>query len=132
MAPVDRRRAEHGRAAFVARVADVARRHNVPVAVGKKGMAGVLIPDLEEAGVVVVATSFDDLVQGSADFADAVETATVSHGAMPELDSAVLASRWRKVGDRRALDVRGADVSMLEAIVLARLISARIGPMIFT
>lgn len=119
VAPVDRRRAEHGRAAFVARVADVARRHGVPVAVGEKGMAGILIGDLEDAGVQVIPTSFDDLVQASADFADAVETAMLTHGAMPELDSAVLASRWRKVGDRRALDVRGADVSMLEAVTLA-------------
>jgi len=36
------------------------------------------------------------------------------------------------VGDRRALDVRGPDVSMLEAVALARLVSAQVGPMIFT
>ena len=131
VAPVDRRRAEHGRAAFVARVAEVALRHNAPVAVGERGMAGILIEDLEEAGVNVVRTSFDDLVQASADFADAVETGMVAHGAMPELDSAVLASRWRKVGDRRALDVRGADVSMLEAVALARLVSATPMPAIY-
>jgi len=70
--------------------------------------------------VTIARTSFDDLVQASADFADAVETATIWHGAMPELDAAVLASRWRKQGDRRALDVRGPDVSMLEAVALAR------------
>jgi hypothetical protein len=125
VAPVDRRRAEQGRAAFVARVAEVALRHRLPVAVGEKGMAGILIGDLEEAGVNVVRTSFDDLVQASADFADAVETGMLAHGAMPELDSAVLASRWRKVGDRRALDVRGADVSMLEAVTLATWLSSR-------
>lgn len=124
VAPVDRRRAEHGRAAFVARVAEVALKHQVPVAVGEKGMAGILIGDLEDAGVMVVRTSFDDLVQASADFADAVETGMVTHGAMPELDSAVLSSRWRKVGDRRALDVRGADVSMLEAVTLAKWLSS--------
>lgn len=125
VAPVDRRRAEYGRAGFVARVAEVAVRHDVPVAVGEKGMAGILIGDLEDAGVKVVRTSFDDLVQASADFADAVETGMLAHGAMPELDAAVLASRWRKVGDRRALDVRGADVSMLEAVALARLVAAQ-------
>ncbi len=123
VAPVDRRRAESGRAAFVAQVAEVALRHGLPVVVGEKGMAGILIGDLEEAGVIVVRTSFDDLVQASADFADAVETGMLTHGAMPELDAAVLASRWRKVGDRRALDVRGADVSMLEAVALARLVA---------
>jgi hypothetical protein len=88
-------------------------------------MAGVLIGDLRKAGVRVVETTFDDLVQASADFADAVDTAAVSHGAMPELDAAVNASRWRNVGDRRALDVRGTDVSMLEAVVLARHIAGR-------
>lgn len=124
VAPVDRRRAEHGRAGFVARVAEVALKHGLPVAVGEKGMAGVLIEDLELAGVQVVRTSFDDLVQASADFADAVDTGMVAHGAMPELDAAVLASRWRKVGDRRALDVRGPDVSMLEAVALAARLAA--------
>ena len=123
--PVDRRRAEHGRAAFVAGVAAAALKHRVPVAVGTRGMAGVLIGDLRKAGVRVVETTFDDLVQASADFADAVDTAAVSHGAMPELDAAVNASRWRNVGDRRALDVRGTDVSMLEAVVLARHIAGR-------
>jgi len=132
VAPVERMRADVGRAAFVARVADVARRHNAPVAVGEKGMAGVLIEALEEQGVYVVRTSFDDMVQASADFADAVDTGMLAHGGMPELDAAVLASRWRRVGDRRALDVRGPDVSMLEAVALARLVSAQVGPMIFT
>jgi hypothetical protein len=131
-APVERMRADQGRAAFVSRVADVARRHNAPVAVGEKGMAGVLIEALEDQGVYVVRTSFNDLVQASADFADAVDTGMLAHGAMPELDAAVLASRWRKVGDRRALDVRGPDVSMLEAVALARLVSSQVGPMIFT
>jgi len=125
VAPVDRRRAEHGRAAFVARVAEVALKHKVPVAVGEKGMAGVLIGDLEEAGVDVARTSFDDLVQASADLADAVDTGMLAHGAMSELDSAVLGSRWRKVNDRRTLNVRGADVSMLEAVALARLVAMR-------
>jgi len=125
VAPVDRCRAEHGRAAFVARVAEVASRHRLQVAVGEKGMAGILIEDLELAGVNVIRTTFDDLVQASANFSDAVETGMVAHGAMPELDSAVLSSRWRKVGDRRALDVRGADVSMLEAVVLAKWLADR-------
>jgi len=106
----------------VARVAQVAA-GGIPVAVAQKGMAGVLIRDLEDAGVYVIPTSIDDLVQASADFADAVETGMITHGAMQELDAAVLASRWRKIGDRRALEVRGPDVSMLEAVILARLMA---------
>jgi hypothetical protein len=121
--PVDRRRAEHGRAGFLERVAKAAA-GGTPVAIGAKGAAGVLIRDLEDMGVYVIPTTFDDLVQASDDFADAVETGLVRHGAMPELDAAVLASRWRTVGDRRLLDTRGADVSMLEAVMLARVLSA--------
>lgn len=120
---VDRRRAEHGRAAFIEKVAETSRRNNIPVGIGTKGMAGPLIEDLKTEGVWVVEHSFDDLVQASADFADAVDTGMVSHGAMPELDSAVLSSRWRKSGDRRVLDVRGGDVSMLEAVIHARRIA---------
>jgi hypothetical protein len=109
-----------GRAPFIARVVDVARRNNVEVVVGAKGMASVLIDDLVSSGVQIFQSTFDDLVQASADFLDAVESASISHGGMPELDAAVLASRWRTVGDRRALDVRGPDISMLEAVALAR------------
>lgn len=120
VAPVVRMRAEQGRSAFVSQVVDVAARNDLPVVIGEKGMAGVLIGDLEDQGVTVVRASFDDLVQSSADFLDAVESKAISHGAMPELDAAVLASRWRKVGDRRALEVRGHDISMLEAVAYAR------------
>jgi len=120
VAPAARGRADQGRGAFVAQVADIAIRNGLPVIVGAKGMAGVLIGDLEDAGVSVIPGSFEDFVQASSDIYDAVETGAIQHGAMPELDSAVLASRWRKVGDRRLLDVRGADVSMLEAAAYAR------------
>lgn len=113
-------RAELGRSLFVAKVAAISQKYGgLQVAIAEKGMAGTLIEDLEDAGVPVLRTSFNDHVQASADFADAVETAMISHGAMPELDSAVLRSRWRTVGDRRALDVRAGDVSMLEAAALA-------------
>jgi hypothetical protein len=119
VAPVERVRAEIGRALFVHKVAELSRKYDVQVAVAEKGMAGILIPDLQDVGVNLRITSFDDHVQASADFADAVDTAMIAHGGSPELDSAVLASRWRKIGDRRALDVRAGDVSMLEAVALA-------------
>jgi hypothetical protein len=131
--PVDRRRAEQGRASFVERVAAAAARYGVPVAVRSKGMAAVLAADLESAGVSVVEAGFDDFVQASADLADAVDTAMVAHGGSPELDAAVLASRWRRVGDRRALELRGPDVSMLEAVALARWAALyATGPLIFS
>lgn len=120
VAPSLRRRAELGKEFFVNLVVELAKPYDVPVVITQKGMAGHLIPDLEDAGVRVVPASIDDLVQASADFADAVETGTVAHAARPELDSAVLLSRWRKVGDRRNLEVRIGDVSMLEAVALAR------------
>jgi hypothetical protein len=131
VAPVLRWRAADGVAQFVRQVAEIATRRSLPVAVGAKGAAGFMIRDLEDANVYVIPTSFDDFVQASADFADAVETSMVAHGGMPELDAAVLASRWRKVGDRRALDARGADVSMLEAVALARLLAVTTTPAIY-
>jgi hypothetical protein len=103
----------------VKRVADYCSKYDVRVAVAAKGMAGPLIVDLEDAGVPVVATTFEDHVQASADFADLVETSMIAHAGSPELDAAVLMSRWRKQGDRRSLDVRVGDVSMLEAVALA-------------
>lgn len=123
VAPVLRWRAENGVRRFIEQVSEIAVRRGLPVAVGEKGAAGFMIRDLEDAGVYVIPTSFNDFVQASADFADAVETGMITHGAMPELDSAVIASRWRLVGDRRALDTRGSDVSMLEAVALARLLA---------
>jgi hypothetical protein len=131
VAPVLRWRAADGVPQFVRQVAEIATRRSLPVAVGAKGAAAFMIRDLEDANVYVIPTSFDDFVQASADFADAVETSMVAHGAMPELDAAVLASRWRKVGDRRALDTRGADVSMLEAVALARLLAVTTTPAIY-
>lgn len=119
VAPVERVRAELGRALFVAKVKELSRKYDVQVAIAEKGMAGPLIPDLQDEGVNLRITDFDDHVQASADFADMVDTAMIAHGGSPELDSAVLASRWRKIGDRRALDVRAGDVSMLEAVALA-------------
>lgn len=120
VAPSLRRRAELGKEFFVNLVVEMAKPYDVPVVITAKGMAGHLIPDLEDAGVRVVAASTDDLIQAANDFADAVETGTIAHAARPELDSAVLLSRWRKIGDRRNLEVRIGDVSMLEAVALAR------------
>lgn len=125
VAPSLRRRAELGKEFFVNAVAEMAKPYDIPVVITAKGMAGHLIVDLEDAGVRVIPASTDDLVQACADFADAVETGTVTHAARPELDAAVLMSRWRKIGDRRALEVRIGDVSMLEAVALARWIGQK-------
>lgn len=118
--PVYRAKVEFGRRAFVQYVAEKSKKYNVPVAVAVKGMAGVIIEDLVEAGALIQEASVDDQVQAAADFADAVETGMVTHGNAPELNAAVMASKWRRIGDRRTLDVRGTDISMLEAVALAK------------
>lgn len=125
VAPVKKMRADAGRDAFLDLVAEKALTHSLPVVIGERGMAGVLIEDLEARGVNVIPSSFNDLVQASADFYDAVIAGEVHHGAMPELDAAVLASRWRRHGERRTLETRGADVSMLESVALARWVAKR-------
>jgi hypothetical protein len=117
---VERQQVQFGRHRFVQRVAELAKRYDVPVAVATKGMAGVMVDDLIEADVIVQQASIDDQVQAAANFADAVETGMLRHDGKPELDAAVLASRWRPIGDRRTLEVRQADVSMLEAVALAK------------
>jgi hypothetical protein len=114
-----RTRFDTGREAFVDEVARIARERNLPVGIGKRGPAAPLIPDLEERGVRVVGGGLDDFIQGCADIRDLVETQGAAHGAYPELDEAVDAATWKKVGDRRVFERKGADISMLEAATWA-------------
>lgn len=117
---VMRRRFDQGRAEFVAEVARIAAEHSIPVAIDKKGPAAPLIPELEELGVTVLGVGLDDRIQADADLRDAVETGGVEHGNYDDLNEAVDAATWRKVGDRRVFGRKAADISMLEAVSLAR------------
>jgi len=117
---VARMRFDQSRSEFVAEVARIAAGHDIRVAIDKKGPAAPLIDDLEEAGVRIVGTGLDDFVHACADIRDAVETGAVHHGGYADLDEAVDAACWRIVGDRRVFGRKAADISMLEAVTLAR------------
>lgn len=116
---VARMRFDTHREAFVAEVARIALARDLPVAIDKKGPAAPLIPDFEARGVRLLGGGLDDFVQGCADVRDLVETVGLAHGDYPELNEAVDAATWRKVGDRRVFARKAADVSMLEAATWA-------------
>lgn len=104
---------------FVAEVKRIQDEHGIPVAIDAKGPASFLIPDLDEAGVTVTRASLDDIVQAHADIRVAVQTRTVVHGGYDDLNEAVDAAGWRKVGKRRVFAARSAEISSLEAAALA-------------
>lgn len=114
-----RRRLDRDRAWVASEIARIHRDHQIPVALDAKGPAESLIEDLEAAGVAVTRASLDDHVQACSDLFDAVARGDVTHGGYAELNDAVTAAGWRKVGDRRVFARKNGDVSMLEAVMFA-------------
>lgn len=104
---------------FVAEVARIQGERGCTVAIDAKGPASFLIPDLEDAGVVLTKATLDDFVQACSDTHDAIVGGRVEHGDYTELNDAVDAAGWRQVGDRRVFGRKNGDISMLEAVALA-------------
>lgn len=114
-----RMRADTDADAFVAEVKRIQDERDVPVGIDKKGPASFLIPRLEEAGVRLTMLGLDDFVQSNSDLRAAVELGSVTHGDYTELNAAVDAATWRKVGDRRVFARKTGDISSLEAVAIA-------------
>lgn len=114
------RRPSTERVEFAAHVADVQKRHGCPVAIHAKNF---LIPDLEDAGVVLTPMGLDEFAQSAADLATDVKNAAVGHGDYPEVNTAVSASKWRMLDGRRVFDGRKSDISALESVQLALALS---------
>lgn len=114
-----RMRADTETDGFVAEVKRIQDEQNIPVGIDKKGPASFLIPALEDAGVRLTLLSLDDFIQSNADLRAAVELGTVTHGNYADLNAAVDAAGWRKVGDRRAFARKSGDISALEAVAIA-------------
>jgi hypothetical protein len=114
-----RMRADTEADGFVAEVKRIQDEQNIPVGVDKKGPASFLIPALEDAGVRLTLLSLEDFIQSNADLRAAVELGTVTHGNYADLNAAVDAAGWRKVGDRRAFARKSGDISALEAVAIA-------------
>jgi hypothetical protein len=111
-----------GKAEFVAEVARISKEYSLPVVLDRKGAASDLEDDLKAAGALVVPVGLDDVVTAQSELYDAVETKQVEHGDYDELNAAVAAAGWRKVGpQRRAFAASSGEISMLEAAALALL-----------
>lgn len=114
---------KRGRAFFVAEVARIATEHNVPVALDNKGPAADLRTELESLGVHVLPAALDDYVSACMELFDAVEAKQITHGDYDDLNAAVAAAGWRAVNSesgRRVWSRKAGDVSMLEAVTLAK------------
>lgn len=116
---VYRMRADTSADAFVAEVKRIQDERDVPVGIDKKGPASFLIPALEDAGVRLTLLGLDEFVQSNSDLRAAVEQGAVTHGNYTELNAAVDAATWRKIGDRRAFARKTGDISSLEAVAIA-------------
>lgn len=113
--------ANGGKAAFVAEVKRIQAERNLPVGIDPKGPASFLMPDLEREGVKVTPIGIDDFVQACADVCDGIEDGSIEHGDYDDLNGAVEAAGWRKVGDRRAFARRSGEISALEAVAVAHI-----------
>jgi len=106
--------------AFVREVARVSAEHGgVAVVVDDKGPAAFLIRPLRDAGVPVQTVGLNQFIDATSYLVQAVDAGEVEHGDYEDLNAAVSAAGWRKVGDRRAFARRSGDISMLEAVALA-------------
>ena len=105
---------------FVSEVKRIQDERKVPVAIDGKGPASFLIPTLLEADVELSPLDVTDWIQACTDMRIAVETGQATHGNYTELNDAVDAAGWRKVGERgRAFGRKSGDISMLEAAACA-------------
>lgn len=100
-------------------VAELQQRTGVAVVVDRKGPASSLVADLEAAGVRVETFGLEDYVAACAALYDAVDRFELRHDNSDDLNAAVAAADWRRVGDRRVWARRGGDITMLEAVTLA-------------
>lgn len=117
---VYRSRADVDQTLFVSEVKRLHDAYDVPVGIDKKGPASFLIPALEDAGIRLTTLSLDDFVQSCSDLRAAVEQRAVTHGNYEDLNAAVDAAGWRKVGEaRRAFARKSGDISALEAVAIA-------------
>lgn len=96
--------------------------HRCMVAVDEKCPDAKLIPALEAAGVDVQVMKLADNVETCSDLVDRVKDKRLTHQRTTELDNAVVAARWRPVGDGRRVLGRKASaghIDMLEGGVAA-------------
>lgn len=105
------------------RLAELRERHDpVAVVLDRKGPAGFLAADIDEAGVPLMHPSVEDVAQAAAGFFAAVcgDEPTLRHFDQPELDAAVASVMKRPLGDAWTWARKGApDISPLTSATFA-------------
>jgi hypothetical protein len=99
--------------------AQAQRAAGLAVVIDKRGPASTVRERLEEQGVRVEEFGLEDYIGACAAIYDATEQAAIRHPGDDELNAAVAAAGWRKVGDRHVFARRGGDITALEAVTLA-------------
>ena len=103
-------------------VAEAVRIHDkygIPVVIAGRGPGASLIQPLKVAGLEPVVAGIDDYQDACADLFDSVEAGTVEHAHYDDLNEAVSVAGWT-AGERRVWTRKSGDVSMLEAVTLAK------------
>jgi hypothetical protein len=103
----------------VAEAARIQRETGCVVLADKKGPVGSLEDDLTFAGVDMLWLGLEEVLDACANFFDAVATGMLEHNNDPDLNSAVEAVGWRKVGDRQLWARRTGNIVELEAVTVA-------------
>lgn len=116
---VIRGRVDSDKAKILDEAGRICQKHDIGVVVDAKGPVASLLDDLAKREIPVIRASFDDYVIACSDLYDAVEAKEVEHGDYADLNEAVAAAGWRG-NDRRVWSRRSGDVSMLEAVTLAK------------
>jgi hypothetical protein len=116
-----------GHSWLVAEAARIQTELGCDVVVDGGGPLSHLVSDLTDAGVRVIELTTGGFLDGCAYVWEAVRDGTLAHPGHPDLDAAVKAASWRKVGARRAWNRDTGDISMLEAVTVAAQ-HARLGP----
>jgi len=93
--------------------------HNIPVVIHGRGPGADLIKPMQDAGLEPIVAGIDDYQDACANLFDSVEAGTVEHGNYDDLNEAVAVAGWTS-GERRVWTRKSGDVSMLEAVTLAK------------
>lgn len=120
---VERRR---GTSWLVAEAKRIQTERDCDVVVDEKCPDADLIPDLEAEGVRVTVAKLNDVIEACSSLVNAVKDMQVTHQRTTELDDAIGVAAWRMVGDRKLFGRKqsAGDISMLEAVTLARRVAA--------
>lgn len=103
------------------RIIEIGRRHGGRILCDARGPAGALLPELEQAGIVVEAVSSAEIAQACGLFYDGVDQQTLRHLGDPLLAAALAGATRRKIGDSWAWSRSDSsiDISPLMAVTLA-------------